>query len=97
MGGSRGTMEVRIIPPCKDIFAVVETILSPHPSSAELICSTSNQKLLIWNLRLSSQNAVQQILHGHYRAITDINWHPYNENIVGQCLLLCLNNGPFYI
>ncbi|KAF8326823.1 WD40-repeat-containing domain protein [Cantharellus anzutake] len=57
----------------------------PHPSSAELICSTSSQKLLIWNLRLSSQNAVQQILHGHYRAITDINWHSYHENIVASC------------
>lgn len=57
---------------------------SPHPSSCELIASASSQKLLIWNLRLAGYSSIQHILHGHFRAVTDINWHPQYENIVGS-------------
>lgn len=62
------------------------TFISPHPSSGELIVSASNQKLLIWNLRLGGSSSVQHVLHGHFRAVTDINWHPYYESIVGEFL-----------
>ncbi|KAJ7608787.1 hypothetical protein FB45DRAFT_379946 [Roridomyces roridus] len=72
---------------------VADVQWNPHRSRAEYIVSTSAEKLLIWNLHLSSphtastasstqtQNpsAIQHVLHAHYRAITDINWHPAPE------------------
>ncbi|KAJ7500604.1 hypothetical protein B0H11DRAFT_784912 [Mycena galericulata] len=72
---------------------VADVQWNPHASRAEYIVSTSAEKLLIWNLHLSSpasahttgraaaQNpsAIQHVLHAHYRAITDINWHPAPE------------------
>ncbi|KAJ7130097.1 hypothetical protein C8R43DRAFT_896484 [Mycena crocata] len=80
---------------------VADVQWNPHVSRAEYIVSTSAEKLLIWNLLLSTSTAahlptayashtaqsahpssasapsgIQYILHAHYRAITDINWHP---------------------
>ncbi|KAJ7473279.1 WD40-repeat-containing domain protein [Mycena latifolia] len=69
---------------------VADVQWNPHPSRAEYIVSTSSEKLLIWNLHLPSSSvqpsssgsdaqhpsSIQHILHAHYRAITDINWHP---------------------
>ncbi|KAJ7739030.1 hypothetical protein DFH07DRAFT_983862 [Mycena maculata] len=67
---------------------VADVQWNPHTSRAEYIVSTSAEKLLIWNLHLSapspagaqtqsqSPSAIQHVLHAHYRAITDINWHP---------------------
>lgn len=46
--------------------------------------SASNQKLLVWNLRLSGSSSIQHILHGHFRAVTDIHWHPQYESIVAS-------------
>lgn len=37
---------------------------------------------LIWNLCLSGKSAIQHALHSHYRAITDINWHTQDPDIV---------------
>ena len=37
---------------------------------------------LIWNLCLSGKSAIQHALHSHYRAITDINWHTQDPNVV---------------
>ncbi|KAJ7205052.1 hypothetical protein GGX14DRAFT_551619 [Mycena pura] len=66
---------------------VADVQWNPHVSRAEYIVSTSSEKLLIWNLLLTAgsssssapeQNpsSIQHVLQGHYRAITDINWHP---------------------
>ncbi|KAJ7084577.1 hypothetical protein B0H15DRAFT_386319 [Mycena belliarum] len=66
---------------------VADVQWNPHPSRAEYIVSTSSEKLLIWNLNLpfpssgagsdaQHPSSIQHILHAHYRAITDINWHP---------------------
>ncbi|KAJ7292557.1 hypothetical protein C8J57DRAFT_1490063 [Mycena rebaudengoi] len=65
---------------------VADVQWNPHPSRAEYIVSTSSEKLLIWNLHLPSAalssfsggapSSIQHVLHAHYRAITDINWHP---------------------
>lgn len=65
-------------------FQLHDNQISPHPSSGELIVSASNQKLLIWNLRLRGPTSIQHILHGHFRAVTDINWHPIHDSIVGK-------------
>jgi WD40 repeat protein len=37
---------------------------------------------LIWNLCLSGKSAIQHALHSHYRAITDINWHTKDPDVV---------------
>jgi WD repeat-containing protein 59 len=37
---------------------------------------------LIWNLRLPGKTSIQHILHAHYRAITDINWHTTEPDTV---------------
>ncbi|KAF8306083.1 WD40 repeat-like protein [Clavulina sp. PMI_390] len=65
-------------------WEVADVQWNPHHSNSELIVSTSNQKLVIWNLRLTGMTSIQHILHGHFRAITDINWHPLRENIVAS-------------
>ena len=37
---------------------------------------------LIWNLYMSGKTSIQHILQSHYRAITDINWHTTDPDIV---------------
>ena len=37
---------------------------------------------LIWNLYISGKTSIEHILRSHYRAITDINWHTSNPDIV---------------
>lgn len=37
---------------------------------------------LIWNLCLTRKSAIQHALHSHYRAITDINWHTQDPDVV---------------
>ncbi|KAL0575974.1 hypothetical protein V5O48_006008 [Marasmius crinis-equi] len=54
---------------------VADVQWNPHHSRAEYIVSTSSEKLLIWNLLMSGKTSIEHILHSHYRAITDINWH----------------------
>ncbi|KZT54266.1 hypothetical protein CALCODRAFT_473689 [Calocera cornea HHB12733] len=66
-------------------WEVADVQWNPHPSRAELIVSTSSQKLLIWNLYLSGKSSIEQILHAHYRAITDLNWHAYEPEVIASC------------
>ena len=66
-------------------WEVADVQWSPHASKPSWVISTSNQKALIWNLALSSDNAVEHILHGHQRAITDINFHALNPEIIATC------------
>ncbi|KAF8838303.1 hypothetical protein BDN67DRAFT_933972 [Paxillus ammoniavirescens] len=54
---------------------VADVQWNPHRARAEYIVSTSSEKLLIWNLMLTGKTSIEHILHSHYRAITDINWH----------------------
>ncbi|KAH3681786.1 hypothetical protein WICPIJ_007225 [Wickerhamomyces pijperi] len=67
-------------------WEVADVQWSPHlhdkPSS---VISTSNQKALIWNLARSGDEAIEMVLHGHSRAITDINFHPSNPDLVATC------------
>lgn len=63
-------------------WQVADVQYSPHLETASWVISTSNQKALIWNLMRSAGNAIEHTLHGHYRAITDINWHPQNHNLL---------------
>ncbi|RXK42257.1 hypothetical protein M231_00617 [Tremella mesenterica] len=53
---------------------------SPHPSTSNLILSTSSQKLLVWDL--SAPKALHSSIDAHSRAITDINWHARDPNLM---------------
>ncbi|RIA93440.1 hypothetical protein C1645_722688 [Glomus cerebriforme] len=64
-------------------WEVADVQWNPHQSRDTWVASTSNQKALIWNL--ASNFSVEQILHAHNRAISDINWHPMNPNELATC------------
>lgn len=57
----------------------------PHPAKPYWVVSTSNQKAIIWNLTKSSTNGIEYALHGHHRAITDINFNPEHPDILATC------------
>lgn len=54
---------------------------SPHAATDSLILSTSSQKLLVWDL--AANVPLSRSIDAHERAITDINWHPLNPNVLG--------------
>ncbi|CEP63240.1 Mtc5p LALA0_S07e05644g [Lachancea lanzarotensis] len=66
-------------------WEVADVQWSPHASKSSWVVSTSNQKALVWNLSRSSSNAIEHVLHGHFRAITDINFHPQHPEILATC------------
>ena len=37
---------------------------------------------LIWNLLLGGRTSIEHVLRSHYRAITDINWHTIEPDVV---------------
>ncbi|KAJ7831185.1 hypothetical protein B0H14DRAFT_2365267 [Mycena olivaceomarginata] len=60
---------------------VADVQWNPHVSRAEYIVSTSSEKLLLLlpnpaPATASAPSSISHVLHAHYRAITDINWHP---------------------
>ncbi|TCD66873.1 hypothetical protein EIP91_000771 [Steccherinum ochraceum] len=61
---------------------VADVQWNPHMSRTEYIVSTSSEKLLIWNLYLAGKTSIEFILRSHYRAITDINWHTFDPDVV---------------
>ncbi|KAF5337912.1 hypothetical protein D9758_013131 [Tetrapyrgos nigripes] len=68
-------LEVPRFLPQGGTWDVADVQWNPHPSRANYVVSTSSEKLLIWNLDLAGKTSIEHILHSHYRAITDINWH----------------------
>ncbi|CAB5366960.1 uncharacterized protein OCT59_019952 [Rhizophagus irregularis] len=64
-------------------WEVADVQWNPHLSCDNWVASTSNQKALIWNLSSAIQH--EHILHAHNRAISDINWHPFNSNMLATC------------
>ena len=44
-------------------------------------------KALVWNLQLPSKNAIDFVLNGHTRAITDINWAAFSPEQLATCAL----------
>ncbi|OCH85322.1 hypothetical protein OBBRIDRAFT_828983 [Obba rivulosa] len=61
---------------------VADVQWNPHLARGEYIVSTSGEKLLIWNLLLAGKTSIQHVLRSHYRAITDINWHTTDPDVV---------------
>lgn len=63
-------------------WEVADVQWCPHPAKHHWVISTSNQKAMVWNLSRGSSNAIEHVLHGHFRAITDINFHPLHPEIL---------------
>lgn len=67
-------------------WEVADVQWSPHHHIKPSWCiSTSNQKALLWDLARPSNNAIANVLHKHTRAITDINFHPLDPEILATC------------
>lgn len=66
-------------------WEVADIQWSPHASKPGWVISTSNQKALVWNLALPSSQAIEHMLHGHSRAITDINFHSHDPELLATC------------
>ncbi|CAK7894284.1 maintenance of telomere capping protein 5 [[Candida] anglica] len=67
-------------------WEVADVQWSPHHNAKPSWCiSTSNQKALLWDLSRPSNNAISNVLHRHTRAITDINFHPSDPEILATC------------
>ncbi|GAB7345438.1 hypothetical protein MBLNU457_3771t1 [Dothideomycetes sp. NU457] len=56
---------------------------SPFASRYYWVASTSNQRALVWNLEAAQP--IEHVLHGHYRAITDINFSAHHPDVLATC------------
>lgn len=69
-------------------WEVADVQWSPHHFVKPSWCiSTSNQKALLWDLKRPSSNAIANILHSHNRAISDINFHPFDPEVLATCAI----------
>ncbi|KAJ3332972.1 hypothetical protein HDU76_012391 [Blyttiomyces sp. JEL0837] len=79
-------------------WEVTDVQWNPHSVKKSWIASTSNQKVLIWNLDPSGQATsiasalssshrqhVEHILHSHQRAVSDLNWSPFHPTLLATC------------
>ena len=67
-------------------WEVADVQWSPFAARDFWVVSTSNQKALVWNLALAhAQSSVEHVLHGHSRAITDINFSAHYPDILATC------------
>ncbi|KAI8993171.1 hypothetical protein BDB01DRAFT_847081 [Pilobolus umbonatus] len=71
--------------PLMSKWEVADVQWSPHIARESWVASTSNQKLLVWNLNYSGAQAVEHVFHAHSRAISDINWSPHQPDILATC------------
>ena len=72
--------------PHRTSWEVADVQWSPFAARDFWVVSTSNQKALVWNLGMSSwQGSVESVLHGHTRAITDINFSAHDPDILATC------------
>ncbi|KAL2356670.1 hypothetical protein BJ546DRAFT_838247 [Cryomyces antarcticus] len=69
-------------------WEVADVQWSPFASRYYWIVSTSNQRALVWNLEMSTQNApIEHVLHAHSRAITDINFSAHHPDVLATCAI----------
>ena len=67
-------------------WEVADVQWSPFASRDYWVVSTSNQKALVWNLEAKLwQNSIELVLHGHTRAITDINFSAHHPDVLATC------------
>ncbi|KAI9322358.1 hypothetical protein BX666DRAFT_1848601 [Dichotomocladium elegans] len=66
-------------------WEVADVQWSPYVVREAWVASTSNQKLLIWNLNYGGSQAIENVFHAHSRAISDINWSPHHPDMLATC------------
>src|SRR5882757_5428637 len=72
--------------PHRTPWEVADVQWSPFAARDYWVVSTSNQKALVWNLDARSwQDPIEFVLHGHTRAITDINFSAHNPDVLATC------------
>ncbi|KAL6243205.1 hypothetical protein RBB50_009756 [Rhinocladiella similis] len=72
--------------PHRTPWEVADVQWSPFAARDYWVVSTSNQKALVWNLEARSwQDSIEFVLHGHTRAITDINFSAHNPDVLATC------------
>lgn len=68
------------------LWEVADVQWSPHHTVKPLwVILTLNQRALLWDLNRPLANAIAHVLHGHTRAITDINFHPGDPELLATC------------
>lgn len=72
--------------PHRTPWEVADVQWSPFAERDYWVASTSNQKALVWNLAAYDQrNYIEHVLHGHSRAITDINFSAWSPDKLATC------------
>ena len=72
--------------PHRTPWEVADVQWSPFADRDHWVVSTSNQKALVWNLNLVGwRNSIEHVLHGHTRAITDINFSAHHPDKLATC------------
>jgi len=72
--------------PHRTPWEVADVQWSPFADRDYWVVSTSNQKALVWNLNLVGwRNSIEHVLHGHTRAITDINFSAHHPDKIATC------------
>ncbi|KAB8075681.1 hypothetical protein BDV29DRAFT_171601 [Aspergillus leporis] len=66
-------------------WEVADVQWSPFAARDQWVVSTSNQKALVWNLSMTTQNSIEHVLHAHTRAITDINFSAHHPDVLATC------------
>lgn len=67
-------------------WEVADVQWSPFAARDYWIVSTSNQKVLVWNVTSRDPStAIEHTLHAHGRAVTDINFSAYHPDILATC------------
>jgi WD40 repeat protein len=69
-------------------WMVADVQWSPFAQRSYWIASTANQKALIFNLEMTSAGdkaPIEHTLHGHSRAITDINFSAHHPDVLATC------------
>lgn len=69
-------------------WLVTDVQWSPFAARDYWVVSTANHRALVWNLNLredSNSGAIEHSLHGHSRAITDVNFSAHHPDILATC------------
>ncbi|QPG96246.1 hypothetical protein C2857_003637 [Epichloe festucae Fl1] len=69
-------------------WLVCDVQWSPFAARDYWVVSTANHRALVWNLNLredSNSGAIEHSLHGHSRAITDVNFSAHHPDTLATC------------
>ncbi|RKP06343.1 hypothetical protein THASP1DRAFT_31833 [Thamnocephalis sphaerospora] len=62
----------------------VEVRWNPHRARENWVATTSNRRILVWNVQASPDDPVETVLRGHERAVSDLHWSPYQPNMIAS-------------